>query len=149
MKPFIVLLAAFALALLSIKLITGDYNVSFSARIAMALMLVFTASAHFAFTKGMVLMIPEIIPFKTQVVYFSGFIEVAAAFGLLIPALSPLTGWLLICFFVVLIPANIHAAQKHLDYQTGSFNGKGLPYLWFRIPLQLLFIVWTYLSTIV
>jgi uncharacterized membrane protein len=48
----------------------------------------------------------------------------------------------LIFFFVILLPANIYAAMKGVDYQKGSYGGNGLTYLWFRVPLQLLFIAW-------
>jgi hypothetical protein len=34
-------------------------------------------------------------------------------------------------FFVVLLPANINAAIKYVDYQKGMFEGKGLSYLFF------------------
>lgn len=42
----------------------------------------------------------------------------------------------------------IYGSIKHLDIQKATFDGNGLNYLWFRIPLQILFIVWTYLSSI-
>jgi len=48
----------------------------------------------------------------------------------------------------MLLPANIYAALKHVDYQRGTFEGSGTNYLWFRVPLQVLFILWTYLSVI-
>ena len=114
----------------------------------MSCMLVFTSIGHFIYTKGMVMMMPDFIPFKTEMVYFTGIIEIAAAIGLLIPKLRVLTAWLLIAFFILLLPANINAAIKHIDYQTGTFAGDGVGYLWFRIPLQILFIVWTYMSSI-
>ena len=148
MKPLIVLLISFAIALLAIKLITGQFDFALSARIAMAVMLVFTAIAHFAFTKGMIMMIPDLIPFKKGMVYFTGVIEIAAAAGLLIPDLQVLTGWLLILFFLLLLPANINAAIRHIDYQKGSFEGPGAKYLWFRVPLQILFILWTYFAAV-
>ena len=148
MKPLIVLLISFAIALLAIKLITGQFDLALSARIAMAVMLVFTAIAHFAFTKGMIMMIPDLIPFKKGMVYFTGVIEIAAAAGLLIPGLQVLTGWLLILFFLLLLPANINAAIRHIDYQKGTFEGPGAKYLWFRVPLQILFILWTYFAAI-
>ena len=81
-------------------------------------------------------------------VYFTGFIEIFAAIGLQIPSVRVLTAWLLILFFVLLLPANINAAIKHVDYQKGTFEGSGTNYLWFRVPLQILFIVWTYMSSI-
>jgi hypothetical protein len=48
----------------------------------------------------------------------------------------------------LILPANIKEAIDHVDYQNATFEGKGLSYLWFRIPLQLLFIAWTYFSCI-
>jgi len=93
-------------------------------------------------------MIPGFIPFKTELVYLTAIIEIVAAIGLLIAGLSVLTAWLLILFFVLLLPFNIKAAIEHLDIEKGTLNGNGLNYLWFRIPLQILFITWTYISSI-
>ena len=148
MKPLIVLLTVFAVSLLAIKLLQGNYDFAWSGRMAMSAMLVFTAIAHFAFTKGMTMMLPDFIPNKTAVVYLTGLIEIAAATGLFIPGLRVLTAWLLIIFFILILPANIYAAVKNIDYQKGTSEGNGLTYLWFRIPLQMLFIIWTYLSAI-
>jgi hypothetical protein len=49
---------------------------------------------------------------------------------------------------VVVLSANINAASKGVNYQKGTFDGDGRGYLWFRVPLQILFIAWTYLSSI-
>ena len=148
MKPLIVLLVAFALAMLVIRLVTGGFDYGLAGRTAMSVMLAFTAIAHFAFTKGMEMMMPQAIPFKKVMVQFTGIIEIGAAIGLLIPRFYVLTGWLLILFFVLIIPANINAAIKHIDYQKGTYEGPGARYLWFRVPLQLFFIGWVYLSAI-
>ena len=93
-------------------------------------------------------MLPGFIPYKAGMVYLTGIIEIAAAAGLLTPGLRIITAWLLIAFFILILPANIYAAVKHIDYQKGTPDGKGPIYLWFRVPLQILFIVWTYLSAI-
>lgn len=148
MKPLFVLLGSFVIVLIMTKLCIKTFDYRLSGRIAMAVMLVFTAIGHFAFTKGMTMMLPEFIPFKTEVIYLSGITEIIAAIGLLIPATRVWTGWALIIFFILLLPGNIKAAIDHLDYQKGTYDGYGPAYLWFRIPLQLLFIVWTYISTI-
>jgi uncharacterized membrane protein len=148
MKSLIVLLTVFGISVFALKIATHNYDIALSARIAMSAMLLFTAVGHFAFTKGMTMMIPDFIPFKTAMVYLTGIIEILAAIGLLIPGLRVLTAWLLILFFVLLLPSNIKAAIKHIDYQKGAFDGSGLNYLWFRIPLQILFIVWIYFSSI-
>lgn len=148
MKPLIVLLAAFAISLLTIKVVCGDYEFALSGRIAMSVMLLFTAVAHFAFTKGMAMMLPDFIRYKAETVYLTGIFEIAAAIGLFIPGFRIITAWLLITFFILILPANIYAAIKQVNYQKGTSDGNGLNYLWFRIPLQILFIVWAYLSCI-
>ncbi|MBL3658724.1 DoxX family protein [Fulvivirga sediminis] len=148
MKPLIVLIITFCIAILINKIVNGNYNLALSGRIAMAVMLAFTAIAHFAYTTGMSMMIPSFIPFKTELVYLTGIIEIVAAIGLLLPHYRIITGWLLILFFILILPANIYAAMYHVDFQQASLNGKGLTYLWFRVPLQIIFIVWTYLSAV-
>jgi uncharacterized membrane protein len=148
MKPLIVLLSVFAISIFTTKILRGNFELALSGRIAMSAMLLFTAVGHFAFTKGMSMMLPNFIPFKTDTVYLTGVIEIAAAIGLFIPNFRIVTAWLLIAFFILILPANIHAAINHIDYQKGTYDGNGLTYLWFRIPLQILFIVWTYLSAI-
>jgi uncharacterized membrane protein len=148
MAPLLVLLAAFVIAVFAIKIIRKNYDIALAARIAMSVMLLFTSTGHFAYTNGMTMMMPDFIPFKTQIVYFTGVIEILAAIGLQIPRLKVLTAWFLILFFILLLPANINAAIKHVDFQKGTFEGKGTNYLWFRVPLQILFIAWTYISTI-
>jgi len=62
--------------------------------------------------------------------------------GLCIPDTRRLTADLLILFFLLLLPANINAAQKSVDYQKATYQGKGVSYLWLRIPMQVFFIVW-------
>ena len=148
MKPLAILISVFFVSLLLMKFVRGNFEFALSGKIAMSAMLVFTAVGHFAFTEGMSMMVPGFVPFKTGTVYLTGIIEILAAIGLLIPNLRVVTGWLLIAFFILILPANIYAAIKHIDYQKGTFDGNGLVYLWFRIPLQILFIVWTYFSAI-
>ena len=148
MKPLVVLLVAFVLSAIVLKFTRSDYDFALSARIAMSVMLVFTAIGHFTFAKGMAMMIPDFIPYKKEIVFLTGLFEIAAAVGLLLPATRVVTGYLLIAFFILILPANILAAIKQVDYQKGTFDGPGLNYLWFRIPLQLFFMAWTYFGAI-
>ncbi len=142
MKPFFVLIAAFIISITGCKLVAGSWDVILAGNIAMACMLLFTAIGHFVYTKGMILMLPPIIPAKKLVVYFTGIVEVAAAIGLLLVPFRHVTAVLLIVFFLLLLPANIYAAINRVNYQAGDFTGEGVRYLWTRIPLQLLFIEW-------
>lgn len=144
MKTLFVLLIAFGVALLLQKLTKKSFNIEQAGRIAMAAMLVFASIGHFAFVKGMAAMIPDFIPMKTFLVYATGVLEIFFAIGLLLPKYQKITAWMLIIFLILILPANIKAAIEHINYQTGALDGKELNYLWFRVPLQLLFIGWTY-----
>lgn len=148
MKPLLILISTFCVTLLLLKAIKGAWDYYLAGRIAMCAMLLFTAMGHFAFTKGMAAMVPDLIPLKTEVVYATGILEILLAVGLLIPKYQMAVGWILVLFFVLVLPANIKAAIQHIDYQTGELNGKGPPYLWFRIPLQVVFILWVYFFAI-
>lgn len=148
MKPLIILIVVFAICLFATGPITDGASLSLPGRIAMAAMLVFTSVGHFAFADGMTMMMPEIFPFKKQIVYLTGVIEIAAAVGLLVPQLVYLTGWLLMLFFICIVPANINAAMKKVDFQKATHEGSGLAYLLFRIPLQIFFIAWVWLFAI-
>ncbi|UOQ52550.1 DoxX family protein [Hymenobacter cellulosivorans] len=144
MKPLVVLLTVFGVLVLGAYLLTGRGHAALAGNGAMAAMLLFTGAGHFAFTQGMMQMLPSFVPARKAVVWLTGVLEMVAAIALLVPALRPTTGWLLIGFFVLILPANIHAARHRLNYQTGTQDGPGPAYLWFRIPLQLLFIDWVW-----
>ena len=135
MKPFILLLVAFGVAAFLCRTTAAG-------NIAMCAMLCFTALGHFKFTQGMAKMVPTRIPFKKEIVLATGVLEILFGVGLLFPGTRLLTGVSLVIFLVIMLPANIHAARNHLNYETGEFDGKGLRYLWFRVPLQLFFIGW-------
>lgn len=144
MKPLFVLIGAFIVCLFATRYAEGFYNFNLAGSIAMASMLVFTTIGHFAFPKGMAMMVPGFVPFKTAMVYFTGVLELAFAVGLLIGSWRVCTAWSLLAFLAIMLPANIKAALRHIDYQKATFDGPGPKYLWFRIPLQLFFIAWVY-----
>jgi uncharacterized membrane protein len=142
MKPLIVLVLGFGVSLLGIYLFDHTWQYTWAGNIGMSAMLLFTALGHFVFADGMAKMLPSFLPFKKEMVRFTGLIEIAAAIGLLIPAARYGTALALILFFILVLPANILAALKNIDYQKGTSDGPGIGYLWFRIPLQVFFIAW-------
>ncbi len=85
----------------------------------------------------MVAMIPDIVPFKKETVYLTGILEIMASIGLLTKKFARMTSIILILFFPTILPANIIGNIKEVEL--GGME-KGVNYLYFRIPLQLLFI---------
>ncbi|RYY34483.1 MAG: hypothetical protein EOP46_13290 [Sphingobacteriaceae bacterium] len=147
MKPLVVLISVFAIFYSVIYFVPLEADYKVAMRLGMSIMLLFTATGHFAFTKGMAMMLPRFVPAKNAVVYLTGLLEIVFAAGLVIADYAQETGLALIIFFILILPANLYAAYKQVDYQKGTHNGSGLTYLWFRVPLQLLFIMWVYIST--
>ena len=148
MATEITLTGTFLLSLIILKITKKKYQFALAGRIAMAAMLVLTGIAHFVFTKGMAMMIPGFIPYKTELVYITGALELAAAAGLLLPRFSLITGRCLVLFFIFLLIANIYGSAKQVNLEKGTYDGSGLHYLWYRIPLQFFFIGWVYFSSI-
>ena len=85
MKPFLLLITITVFSIGYIKLVHGVYNYSLAARIGFSVMLLFTALGHFMFTDGMAMMVPDFIPYKKELVYFTGIIEILGAIGLHVP----------------------------------------------------------------
>ena len=144
MKPLIVLLVTFGAALLLYWYFGSDHILARAGRTSMAIMLAFTALGHFLYPEGMAKMLPPKFPSPVTIVYLTGVLEIVAAVGLLLPNFRKTTAVMLILFFILVLPANIYAARHHVDFQKGSYDGPGLGYLFFRIPLQILFIAWIY-----
>lgn len=119
-----------------------------AANIAMCVMLLFTALGHFKYTKGLAMMVPSFIPFKTALVYLTGVAEIGFGFALLVPYLRVNAAYGLIIFLIIILPANIYASAKRVNLEQANYTGPGLNYLWFRIPEQVLFIIWVYLANI-
>jgi uncharacterized membrane protein len=114
-----------------------------SAAHALAAMLVVTASAHFVPAgvtfmpnhADMVNMVPPFVPFPGFMVYASGVLELLGAAGLVLSGTRRAAGISLAVLFVLLLPANIHAAVSD-----APFNGEAATPLWLRIPEQVLYI---------
>lgn len=105
----------------------------------MSAMLVLTGVSHFFMTDDVVAMLPPSVPSRTEIIYATGVLELMAAVSLLVPATNRLTSWCLIAFFLAVLPANVYASLNSV-----GVGEHGPYYLWFRIPLQILFIGWVW-----
>ncbi|MBG0831971.1 hypothetical protein HS041_30155 [Planomonospora sp. ID67723] len=114
-----------------------------SAAHGLAVMLVMTASAHFVAPEvtfmpnhaDMVAMVPPFIPFPAFVVYLTGVLELAGAVALVHPVTRRAAGVCLALLFLLMLPANIHAALTGV-----TFAGEAATPLWQRVPEQVLYI---------
>ena len=112
-----------------------------SARVALAVMFLFTASAHFTrMREDLIRMVPPKFPKPETLVFVTGILEVAGAIGLLAP--SPATRRIaavgLAILLLAVFPANVSAARRGL-----TLRGKPVTPLALRLPIQILFLAVT------
>ncbi len=142
MAPLIFLLATFAiLYLVNRFLFRKRLSTSFIGRASMAVMLVVTGVSHFTNTEEMIAIMPDVMPAKRELVYFTGVCELLAVVGLLWDKTSRLASIMLIIFFVLILPANIAGSLKSVQFGGMEY---GPLYLLFRVPLQIFFIWWVW-----
>ena len=142
MTPLIALLGSFGL-LYAVNALLLNYQMSASlvGRAALAVMLLVTGIAHFTKTDLMVATMPNAFPLKKETVYLTGVLELLAVVGLLVNQTSVIAAVCVILFFIAILPANIVGSLKRIPL---GGMAKGANYLYFRIPLQIFFIAWTY-----
>ena len=114
------------------------------ARVGLSLFFAFTAIGHFITTEAMADMLPPVVPYRNELIYFTGILELLGAIGVWIPRLTKLTGLLLIVMLLGLLPANIYSAINRVEF---GGHSAGPLYLLVRIPFQLFVIWWTYFAT--
>ncbi|WP_307720040.1 DoxX family protein [Paenibacillus koleovorans] len=103
---------------------------------AVAAMLLLTASAHWGMRRAdLIRMVPRFFPKPALLVTLTGWLELAGAVGLLIPATSQAASIGLATLLVAMFPANIRAARENL-----TIGGKPTPGLAVRTVLQLIFL---------
>ncbi len=112
-------------------------------RIGITCVFLFTGLGHFLRAKEMSAMVPLRIPehFRLPIIYASGIFEWAAAVTILVPAWTRPTGFALSAFLLLILPANIDSAIRRVPF---GGHGAGPIYLFVRVPLQLVLIVWVY-----
>ncbi|UUZ81942.1 hypothetical protein LJK88_46725 [Paenibacillus sp. P26] len=137
MVPFYALIAAFllfrVLGLAGLSYFDGWHT---SLQAAVAVMLLLTASAHWGKMRpDLIRMVPPVFPNPGFLVSVTGWLEIAGAIGLLIPATSKAASICLAVMLIAMFPANIRAAKEKL-----TIGGRPVPRLVPRIVLQIVFL---------
>ncbi|MDQ1472944.1 MAG: hypothetical protein QOJ99_4424 [Bryobacterales bacterium] len=137
MIPFIVLvMSALLLKVIGVAGVDLLNSWTWCLRGGLALMFLFTASAHWGKQRGDLLaMVPSTFPHPDLIVSTTGVLEILGAVGLLIPAIAPVAAACLALLLISLFPANIRAAREGL-----TIGGRPATALPLRTLLQLVFI---------
>jgi uncharacterized membrane protein len=113
-------------------------------RIGLAVMFAFTAASHFSSLKhDLAAMIPPPLTGALWVIYVTGVLEMAGGVGLLLSRWRRLAGICLALLLIALFPANLYAALNGV-----TLGGEPASALWWRTPLQLLWLALLWWSAI-
>lgn len=126
MAPFVALVTSF-LWLRVIGLFGWSYFDDWHSSLqgAVAVMLLFTASAHWGKRRSdLIRMVPPSFPKKEWIVTVTGWLEIAGAIGILLPDFSLAASICLTALLIAMFPANVYAARKKL-----TIGGKPVPKL--------------------
>jgi uncharacterized membrane protein len=105
-------------------------------RVGLALMFLFTASAHWGKRRGdLIAMVPRLFPRANLMVGLTGVLEILGAVGLLIPMTATAAAVSLAVLLIALFPANVRASRENL-----TIGGRPATPLPLRALLQLVFI---------
>jgi uncharacterized membrane protein len=137
MVPAAVLLVSFAvLRSLGFLGVAALDNWNLPLRIALFLMFMVTASAHWGGGRpDLIRMIPPAFPGPEVVLTLTGLLEIAGGVGLLIPVTARVAAICLITLLIVMFPANVRAAREGL-----TILGRRAMSIPVRAALQALFI---------
>lgn len=104
----------------------------------LGLLFVAAGVLHFLRPGGYARIVPPFLPYPLALVYISGVAEIVGGLGLLVPALRPWAGAWLVLLLVAVFPANVYMAVAP------ERAGLGIApvWLWLRLPLQLVLVVW-------
>ncbi len=136
MAPFIVLIVSFLMFSLIgyVEINLSEWQTSL--RLAVALMFLFTATAHWGRRRpSLIKMVPPSLPNPNFIVTITGILEIIGAIGLLIPNTSKIASICLTILLIALFPANIRAAK--LSVKVGE---KPVTSLLPRTILQIIFV---------
>jgi len=99
---------------------------------------------HFLSADAYIAIMPDYLPWHSQLVFLSGLVEVGLGIAVLIPATRVAAAWGIIVLLIAIFPANLYVAMNDLPY-VGDEPSTVLN--WLRLPLQLVLIGWAYWYT--
>lgn len=107
----------------------------------LAFFMVIAGVMHFVRPQFYMKIMPPYLPFHLELVYLSGFFEVAFGVLLLVPKFSRFAAWGIFALLIAVFPANIYLYQNQ-----ELLPASPIVHL-LRLPLQGVFLLWAYWHT--
>ena len=117
-------------------------NIRLFSIVIMSIFYISVGVNHFIIPEWFLQIVPPRLPYKLELVYISGFLEIILGVMLLIPATRFYAAWGLILLLIAVYPANIYLAQTN-----GAAMNTTPLVAWGRLPFQFVFIALAYWHT--
>ncbi|MBD2843719.1 hypothetical protein IDH44_00830 [Paenibacillus sp. IB182496] len=125
-----------------------SYRTTVPRAIALVLFSVFFAAAcayHFREAEGFAAMLPSFVPWRLEIVYVTGGVELLLAVLIQLPAFRRRAGNWTAIYLILIFPANIYAAIAGVPAPGQEETSAAL--LWGRLAFQPLIIWWVWWAT--
>ena len=92
-----------------------QFNYRFGLRLVLVAFYLGAGIFHLKSPQGFIKIVPSFVPWPAQVVWLTGFAEIAGAIGLMVPRLQKAAGIGLALYAICVFPANINHAVNQID----------------------------------
>ena len=92
-----------------------QFNYRFGLRLVLVAFYLGAGILHLKSPQGFIKIVPSFVPWPAQVVWLTGFAEIAGAIGLMVPRLQKAAGIGLALYAICVFPANINHAVNQID----------------------------------
>ncbi len=116
-------------------------HIKTASKYLMAIFMVAAGMMHFMKPDFYMKIVPPYLPLHLELVYLSGFFELALGLLLLVPRFSKLAAWGIVALLIAVFPANIYAYQHQV-----LIPAPPILHL-LRLPLQGVFLLWAFWHT--
>ncbi|WP_017258687.1 hypothetical protein [Pedobacter arcticus] len=147
----VVLLSVFLLVCGGCFIFYNDPAYAVSGRLALAAMFLFSGVLHVKYRDGIYLTYPDFLSQinKIKLVFAVGDLQFAIAAGLVFADVARVIVPLILIYLILGLVTQVNAGVKNISVKRGNYTGKGIAYLFFKIPEQLIIIGWTYYFVLV
>lgn len=137
----LLLVSPYLLALLARRLDVLNVSTRSAGIWGLGMAFLFFALGHFVQTDQMLQLLPPILPFRKELVWLTGVLEIIIAFMLFFQRTRRTASKVAFAILVMFFPANVYGAFNAVDF---GGHALGVSYLLVRLPLQLLLLFWAY-----
>lgn len=140
---FLLVLVVTTLIAAATTAVRRRFSVRDSARIGMALAMAVAGLTHWLNPDPFIQHLPDWVPGRGELVAATGALEIGIGLAILLWRRRELAGLVAAAYLVAVFPANVYVAVADVDVEEQPDGA----YAWIRLPLQALFLVWTWWST--